>query len=82
MRTDRKKDLDTYYNDHLKMRIISRLMEIKTWSEIMGIQSYVIEAGFREQKAQHAEQEEFKAWKSAKPQAPSATKKTQLNDTK
>ena len=63
MRTDRKKDLDTYYNDHLKMRIISRLMEIKTWSEIMGIQSYVIEAGFREQKAQHAEQEEFKAWK-------------------
>ena len=45
------------------MRIISRLMEIKTWSEIMGIQSYVIEAGFREQKAQHAEQEEFKEWK-------------------
>ena len=38
-------------------------MEIKTWSEIMGIQSYVIEAGFREQKAQHAEQEEFKEWK-------------------
>ena len=63
MRTDRKKDLDTYYNDHLKMRIISRLMEIKTWSEIMGIQSYVIEAGFREQKAQHAEQEEFMEWK-------------------
>jgi hypothetical protein len=66
MRTDRKKDLDTYYNDHLKMRIISRLMEIKTWSEIMGIQSYVIEAGFREQKAQQAEQEEFKAWKKKK----------------
>ena len=66
MRTDRRKDLDTYYNDHLKMRIISRLMEIKTWSEIMGIQSYVIEAGFREQKAQHAEQEEFKAWKKKK----------------
>ena len=66
MRTDRKKDLDTYYNDHLKMRIISRLMEIKTWSEIMGIQSYVIEAGFREQKADHAEQEEFKKWKKGK----------------
>ena len=29
MRTDRKKDLDQYYNDHLKMRIISRLMKIK-----------------------------------------------------
>ncbi len=65
MRTDRKKDLDRYYNDHLKMRIISRLMEIKTWSEIMGIQSYVIEAGFREQKAENAVQEEFKVWKEA-----------------
>ena len=63
MRTDRKKDLDTYYNDHLKMRIISRLMEIKTWSEIMGIQSMVFEAGFREKKAEHAEQEEFEAWR-------------------
>ena len=44
MRTDRKEDLDRYYNDHLKMRIISRLIKIKSWSAIMGIQSYVIEA--------------------------------------
>ena len=63
MRTDRKKDLDTYYNDHLKMRIISRLSEIKTWSEIMGIQSYVIAARMKEEKAEHAEQEEFEAWR-------------------
>jgi len=63
MRTDRKKDLDTYYNDHLKMRIISRLDEVKTWSEIMGIQSYVIEAGFREQKAEKIDRELFEAWK-------------------
>ena len=63
MRTDRKKDLDTYYNDHLKMRIISRLMEIKTWSEIMGIQSYVIEAGFREQKAEKIDRELFEAFR-------------------
>lgn len=63
MRTDRKKDLDTYYNDHLKMRIISRLMKIKSWSAIMGIQSYVIEAEMTQEKAEHAEQEEFKAWK-------------------
>ena len=63
MRTDRKKDLDMYYNDHLKMGIISRLMEIKTWSEIMGIQSYVIEAGFREKKAEQVDQELFQAWK-------------------
>ena len=63
MRTDRKKDLDQYYNDHLKMRIISRLMKIKSWSEIMGIQSYVIEAEVNEEKAEHAEQQEFKKWK-------------------
>ena len=48
------------------MRIISRLMKIKSWSEIMGIQSYVIEAEVNEEKAEHAEQEEFKKWKNAK----------------
>ena len=63
MRTDRKKDLDRYYNDHLKMSIISRLMEIKTWSEIMGIQSYVMEAELAQEKAEYAEQQEFKKWK-------------------
>ena len=66
MRTDRKKDLDQYYNDHLKMRIISRLMKIKSWSKIMGIQSYVIEAEVNEEKAEHAEKEEFQKWKNAK----------------
>ena len=66
MRTDRKRDLDQYYNDHLKMRIIARLMKIKSWSEIMGIQSYVIEAEVAQEKADHAEQEEFKKWKNAK----------------
>ena len=63
MRTDRKKDLDQYYNDHLKMRIISRLMKIKSWSTIMGIQSYVIEAEVKEASFEHAEKEEFQAWK-------------------
>ena len=63
MRTDRKEDLDRYYNDHLKMRIISRLMKIKSWSAIMGIQSYIIEAELVQEKAEHAEQEEFKKWK-------------------
>ena len=66
MRTDRKKDLDQYYNDHLKMRIISRLMKIKSWSAIMGIQSYVIDAELTQERAEHAEQEEFKKWKNAK----------------
>ena len=63
MRTDRKKDLDTYYNDHLKMRIISRLMSIKTHSEIMGIQSYIFEALDREEKADRKDQDEFREWK-------------------
>ena len=45
------------------MSIIARLMKIKTWSELMGIQSYVIGAEVIEEKAKHAEQEEFKAWK-------------------
>jgi hypothetical protein len=72
MRTDRKEDLDRYYNDHLKMRIISRLMKIKSWSAIMGIQSYVIEAELVQ---------EFKKWKASnKPQAASTIKKTQLNN--
>ena len=66
MRTDRKKDLDQYYNDHLKMRIISRLMKITSWSTIMGIQSYVIEAEVAQDKAAHAEQEEFQKRKNAK----------------
>jgi len=63
MRTDRKKDLDQYYNDHLKMRIISRLMKIKSWSEIMGISSYIIAAEVKEEKAAQAEQDEFEAWR-------------------
>ena len=63
MRTDRKRDLDQYYNDHLKMRIISRLMKIKSWNAIMGVQSYVIEAELAQEKAEYAEQQEFKKWK-------------------
>jgi len=66
MRTDRKKDLDRYYNDHLKLTIMRRLMMVDTWSEIMGIQSAVIEALDRESQAEDEEQEEFKKWKKEK----------------
>jgi hypothetical protein len=66
MRTDRKKDLDQYYNDHLKMKIIRRFMMVETWSEIMGIQSAVFTALDNEEKAEHAEQEEFEAFKARK----------------
>ena len=63
MRTDRKKALDTYYNDHLKLLIMRRLMLVKTWSEIKGIQSAVFEALDREEKLEQAEREAFEAWK-------------------
>jgi hypothetical protein len=63
MRTDRKKDLDKYYNDHLKMKIIKRLQMVNSWSEIMGIDSAVWEALQREENAEKKEQEAFEAWK-------------------
>ena len=65
MRTDRKKDLDMYYNDHLKIHIVRRLMLVKSWSEIKGIQSAVFEALDREDKVEQVEQEEFQAWKKS-----------------
>ena len=66
MRTDRKKDLDMYYNDHLKIHIMRRIMMVETWSEIKGIQSAVYEAVGREEKAEQLEQAEFEAWKNDK----------------
>ena len=63
MRTDRKKDLDKYYNDHLKMKIIKRLQMVNSWSEIMGIDRAVWEALQREENAEKKEQEAFEAWK-------------------
>tara|TARA_Y100000356_G_scaffold112391_1_gene99967 strand:- start:252 stop:461 length:210 start_codon:yes stop_codon:yes gene_type:complete len=63
MRTDRKKDLDKYYNNHLKMTIIQRFMMLETWSEIMGIQSAVYEAISRECDAETAKEKEFEEWK-------------------
>ena len=63
VRTDRKKDLDRYYNDHLKLRIIDRFMLVRTWSEIKGIQSAVYEALDREDKAEQAQLEQFEEWK-------------------
>ena len=63
MRTDRKKDLDKYYNDHLKMRIIRNFMLVETWSEIMGIQSAVFAALDAEDKAARDQEKEFEEWK-------------------
>ena len=66
MRTDRKEDLDKYYNDHLKMKIIRRLQMVDTWSEIMGIDSAVWEALDREDKAEQDQEKEFEEWKNTK----------------
>jgi len=63
MRTDRKKDLDRYYNDHLKMGIIRRLQLIDTWSEIKGIESAVFEALQREDDLEKIEKAQFETWK-------------------
>ena len=63
MRTDRKKDLDMYYNDHLKIHIMRRIMMIETWSEIKGIQSAVYEAMGREEQAEQDEKAAFQHWK-------------------
>ena len=66
MRTDRKKDLDKYYNDHLKMQIMRRFMMVETWSEIKGIQSAVYEAMDREDRAEQDEKAAFEEWKNTK----------------
>jgi hypothetical protein len=63
MRTDRKEDLDKYYNDHLKMKIIRRLQMVSSWSEIMGIDSAVWEALNREDKIEQDEKAAFQHWK-------------------
>ena len=63
MRTDRQKDLDKYYNDHLKMGIIRRLQLVDTWAEIKGIEAAIFEALQREEQAEKDEQAAFKHWK-------------------
>ena len=63
MRTDRKKDLDRYYNAHLKMGIIRRLQLVETWSEIKGIESAVFEALQREEDLEKVERALFETWK-------------------
>lgn len=65
MRTDRQKDLDMYYNDHVKMRIIHRLEQVKTWTELMGIQSAVHDALSREAQNELQEKAQFEQWKKS-----------------
>ncbi len=63
IKTDRQEDIDRYYNDHLKMRIIHRLDQIKTWRELMGIQSAVHNALSREEQLDKESKVQFDEWK-------------------
>ena len=66
MRTDRKEDLDRYYNDHLKLAIIRRLQMVETWAEIKGLEGAVWEAIQREEDLDKTEKVEFEKWKANK----------------
>ena len=66
IRTDRPKDIDVYYNDHIKMGIIRRLQEVKTWSQLMGIQAAVHDALREEEQEERIKREEFEKWKLSK----------------
>jgi len=63
MRTDRKRDLDKYYNDHLKMQIIKRLQLVDSWKEIKGIEAAVFEALQNEEMLERIDQVQFADWK-------------------
>jgi len=63
MRTDRKRDLDKYYNDHLKMGIIRRLQLVDSWKEIKGIESAVYEALQNEEMLEKMDKVQFDDWK-------------------
>ena len=63
MRTDRQKDLDKYYNDHLKMHIIRRLQLVDSWKEIKGIEAAVYEALQNEEMLEKIDKVQFEDWK-------------------
>jgi|DEB0MinimDraft_3_1074331.scaffolds.fasta_scaffold102146_1 hypothetical protein len=75
IRTDRPKDIDVYYNDHVKMGIIRRLQEVKTWAQLMGIQSAVHDALSIEQQNEKIEREAFEKWKASQEETVTIIKK-------
>ena len=75
IRTDRPKDIDVYYNDHVKMGIIRRLQEVKTWSQLMGIQAAVHDALREEEQEERIKREEFEKWKASQEQTVTVIKK-------
>ncbi len=75
IRTDRPKDIDVYYNDHVKMGIIRRLQEVKTWSQLMGIQAAVHDALREEEQEERIKREEFEKWKASQEETVTIIKK-------
>ena len=75
IRTDRPKDIDVYYNDHVKMGIIRSLQEVKTWSQLMGIQAAVHDALREEEQEERIKREEFEQWKASQEETVTVIKK-------
>ena len=78
MRTDRKRDLDKYYNDHLKMQIIKRLQLVDSWKEIKGIEAAVFEALQNEEMLERIDQVQFADWKKEQAELNNKKKKTEV----
>ena len=78
MRTDRKRDLDKYYNDHLKMGIIRRLQLVDSWKEIKGIESAVFEALQNEEMLERIDKVQFADWKKEQAELNNKKKKTEV----
>ena len=78
MRTDRKRDLDKYYNDHLKMQIIKRLQLVDSWKEIKGIEAAVFEALQNEEMLERIDKVQFEDFKKMQADLINKKKKTEV----
>ena len=78
MRTDRKRDLDKYYNDHLKMQIIKRLQLVDSWKEIKGVEAAVFEALQNEEMLERIDKVQFEDFKKMQADLINKKKKTEV----
>ena len=78
MRTDRKRDLDKYYNDHLKMQIIKRLQLVNSWKEIKGVEAAVFEALQNEEMLERIDKVQFEDFKKMQADLINKKKKTEV----
>ena len=78
MRTDRKRDLDKYYNDHLKMQIIKRLQLVDSWKEIKGVEAAVFEALQNEEMLERIDKVQFEDFKKMQADLNDKKKKTEV----